>query len=215
MGSRDEYRLYDFGHQLSVPGVIPARNRFEVEVMVRVHGGGPFSGNAREGYNSPSITADFLFYPQRKIMYKYLAPILALGLCACGGAYNATALPAQTAPVVTPAHTEAVVAPAQDESPVDLELSRGRHAQAVRCSDNLDCLQKMSGRCSNGYSGGEFLTDGTKVVGLLFHCVTDEEKVAAEKQAAQEAAQEAEWQAARQAQIKAAQEAAQKKPAKK
>lgn len=151
-------------------------------------------------------------------MLKYLS-ILALGLCACGGAVNA----AQPAPVV-PAHTEVVLTPVSetaptpevDTKPVDLELSRGRHAQAVRCSDNLSCLQTMNGRCSNGFEGGEFLTDGTKVVGLLFHCITDEEKAQAAQAEAEQQAQETAWRAARAAQIKAAEEAAQKKaPAKK
>ena len=144
-------------------------------------------------------------------MLKYLA-ILSLSLCACGGAVAAPVpvLPAQS-PVVA------------ESDPVDIELARGLHAQAVRCTSELNCFQKLSGLCPNGYVGGQTLSDGTRVVGTLFKCISDEEKAAEAQRQAQDRAQEAAWKAAQEerlkamqeAQLKAQQEAAQKKSTKK
>lgn len=144
-------------------------------------------------------------------MLKYLA-ILSLGLMACGGS-SITATPApqtahQSEPSleVTSVRLEAAAAPVND--PVDVELSGGRHAQAVHCSSELDCLQKLAGVCPNGYQGGQTLSDGTHTVGALFRCISDEEKAQAAREAAEEKAQEAAYRAAVVARIQAEKDAA-------
>lgn len=150
-------------------------------------------------------------------MYKYLT-ILSLGLCACStGTLSQNTAPAAPAPAVAQAPTAVVLTPnTEDNTPLNVELPRGGHAQALRCSDELDCMQKLVGLCTNGYNGGQTLSNGSHTVGVLYRCVTDEEKAQAAQQAAEEQAQEAAWRAAREAQIRAVQQAALKQtPAKK
>jgi hypothetical protein len=144
-------------------------------------------------------------------MFKYVASILALSLIGCGGsAVNTTtahaAVPSETTPALgTPSNI-----------PITVELAEGETAQAMRCSDGLDCMQKLTGLCSNGYQGGRFLTgENNRVVGVLYRCITDQEKAQAAAEEAQEKAMAAAYKAAREARLKEMQEAAQKTQEKK
>lgn len=126
-------------------------------------------------------------------MLKY-ASILALSLCACASTTPPAAPPRTVAVPVTEVQPVSVL---DLEAPVTVELARGREAQVLRCSDELDCFQKLTGVCANGYNGGQTLHAGNdKVVGVIFKCITDAEKAEAARQEAAEKAQEAVWRAA-------------------
>ena len=96
-------------------------------------------------------------------MLKYI-PIVALSLCACS-------------------HTASVqpVAPVSTPTVITVELAGQHDAKVMRCSGELDCMQKLTGFCPNGYNGGELVrSNKDTVVGTLFLCITDEQ-VAAKK----------------------------------
>jgi hypothetical protein len=96
-------------------------------------------------------------------MKNYIA-LVALALCGCS---HAVAVKPVAAPVV--------------DSPVTLELARKNEVQAFACSDDLQCLQRLTGYCANGYGGSRPLNAGAnKQVGVLFRCITDAEKAEAE-----------------------------------
>jgi hypothetical protein len=104
-------------------------------------------------------------------MNKYIAVLIATSLYACA-----------SAPVVAP-KVAAVIE--EDHTPILLEIAGKKNALAIRCSDELSCVQQLFGRCANGYKGGELLHAGNdKVVGIVYQCITDEEvarRVAQEK----------------------------------
>lgn len=111
-------------------------------------------------------------------MYKYLA-ILSLPLIGCV---------AHVKPCVIQ-HNETVI----DPHPVKVELERGVVAQAMACSDDFDCMNKLTGLCPNGYSWSHnLLGEMNKRVGVVFNCITDEEKAAIDKQKAEDEAFEQE-----------------------
>lgn len=96
-----------------------------------------------------------------------------------------------------------VVAP---PAPVKVEMSNSNMAQAVACSDDFDCLKRMTGMCKNGYAGSKMLLGTNESrVGVVFKCITDE-------QVAEEQAEELAWQE-RLAQLKAQAEKAREKAA--
>jgi hypothetical protein len=149
-------------------------------------------------------------------MYKYLS-IVALSLCGCAAEPHLVAAPTSTpAPV---SESESVLSSSSEtSSPITIELAHQREAQIIRCSDEVDCFQKLTGLCPNGYNGGQTLHAGNdRVVGTVFRCITDEEKAEGVRQQAEADRQQAEWEANRaaQAQKDAAQQAAKKHPAKK
>lgn len=117
-------------------------------------------------------------------MKYFTALVAALALCGCS--HKATV-----------AHPATPVAP----TAIAVELRGGDKEQALVCTDDLDCLKKLTGFCPNGYSGSRNLhAENDRVVGVLFHCVTDEDK-------AQEAAAAAAEEQERQAYLKRVQEA--------
>ena len=122
-------------------------------------------------------------------MNKLFAVLFAASLCACAAAPK----PVVVAPVV------------EDTSPLRLEVAGLGHVSAVRCTDELQCIQRLGGLCVNGFSGGDFLhgTNGA-VVGVLFNCITNEEKAAHEAALVRRAAEEKAWQEERAARIAAA-----------
>lgn len=142
-------------------------------------------------------------------MNKFLFAISALALCACSA--HQQPVPAASAPVSTPVAVEI--------KPVDVELANSGKAQALPCTDGFDCLKKLTGLCANGYEGGQRLQgENGRVVGVLFHCITDEEIQEQKAEEARRAQEEAAWRAERLAEAKAAAEAAaaqKKTPAKK
>ena len=151
-------------------------------------------------------------------MLKYFT-ILLLSLCACGGSKITNARVLDTHCM----RLQNEISPVQQSSiPIDIELSYGKHFLAMRCSDQLNCLEKLNGECHNGYNGHEFLTGANdQVVGVLYHCITDEEKAALDREAVEEKveeAQRAEWDKLRAARNAAALKKAQEElqtPAKK
>jgi len=116
-------------------------------------------------------------------MYRYLITALAISMCGCA---NHTVTPA-AAPVAAE-ETPALGTPPATLVAITVELTSGDTASAMRCSDQLDCLQKLTGFCPNGYNGGRILTNGNNIVGTLFRCVTDQEKAQEAAENAREAA---------------------------
>jgi hypothetical protein len=127
-------------------------------------------------------------------------------LCACS---HNTPAPATTVTVVPltaseamPPHSVVTESANKEDTHVviNIELPRQREAQVMRCSNELDCFQKLTGFCPNGYTGGQTLNAGSDKAGMLFKCISDEEKAAtklaedrqaAEMKAYLEAAQQA------------------------
>lgn len=106
---------------------------------------------------------------------KYFVPLFA-ALALCGCAHKASVAPA------TPAAPQSIA----------VELANSDKEQALVCSDDLDCLKRLTGFCTNGYSGSRNLhSENGRVVGVLFHCITDEEKQEAAQEEAEEDAQRA------------------------
>lgn len=145
-------------------------------------------------------------------MLKYLA-ILSLGLCACGGAVNTPAPEVAHQSVLPPvvrseaSETTVDVQRADSTLPITVELAHGRKAQVLRCTDELDCYQKLSGVCPNGYNGGQTLAGKDhSIVGTIFRCVTNEEKAEMDREAAEQKAQMEAYVARAAAAEKAAQE---------
>jgi hypothetical protein len=128
-------------------------------------------------------------------MTKIFAALAVCSLCACSQAHM------QVAPVVAP--VAAVAAPITVETNEKLEVT------ALPCTDDLDCAKKITGLCSNGFSGTRSLqAENSRRVGIMVRCITDAE-------VAQQKAEEAAWkqQVAERAAARAAEAA--KKPVKK
>jgi hypothetical protein len=126
-------------------------------------------------------------------MSKLFAVLFATSLCACAS------VPAPKSVVVEP--------PVKEPSPLTVELRDGEGTASVfRCTDELDCMKKLTGVCANGFHGGHVLHAGNdRVVGTLFKCITDEEKAEHAAREAREAAEEKAWEEARAAKLAAAQ----------
>lgn len=112
-------------------------------------------------------------------MIKYLTTALAVcSLCAC--AHTAS-------PVASPV---TVVA-----APVSVEVAEKQVVTAIPCTDDLDCMKKVTGFCANGYMGTRSLqAENGRRVGILLHCTTDEEVTARKAEEARQEAEEAAYQ---------------------
>lgn len=153
-------------------------------------------------------------------MRNYIITLAALSLCACS-AHTAQSLQTSQTPQTTDTTTVSVFRPAAETeqtitSPITVEASNNQKIQVMPCHDELDCMQKVTGICPNGYNGGQRLTaENNRKVGIAFKCITDEEKAQQIKAEAEEKA----WRAAREQEMQkqveeqAARDAAAKKKA--
>lgn len=142
----------------------------------------------------------------------FVLPALLLAACSPRAAVQPVtpALVQETAPPPPPP-VETVA------TPVTIELSNSYKIQAVSCKDDLDCFQKLTGLCPNGYTNArQLMAENQRRVAITFHCVTDTEKAeAAAEQVRRDAEQEA-WEAQRAAELQKRQEELKNKsPAKK
>lgn len=106
--------------------------------------------------------------------------ILALSLCACAHQSTTT--------VSTTRTPEATVVPSE------IELRNGQKANVIACHDDMDCYKKVTGLCVNGYSGAQMLVaENDRRVGIMYVCITNEQKAERAKEEAREKAAQARW----------------------
>lgn len=133
-------------------------------------------------------------------MTKIFAALAVCSLCACASA----PAPVVVAPVVA--------------APVSVETNDKLMVTALPCTDDLDCAKKITGLCSNGFSGTRSLqAENSRRVGIMVRCITDAEVAEQAAEEARQKAAEAAWQQARKerAEARAAAEAAAAKKAQK